>query len=79
MKEAYQHVKSMRKSVDPSMDFMMQLNSFELDAIGFSSMIPSDDLTPDQMQLLRSRVLTPDVIGLKYGYVRIAMPLDCIS
>jgi hypothetical protein len=49
------------------MDFMMQLNSFELDAIGFSSMIPSDDLTPDQMQLLRSRVLTPDVIGLKYG------------
>lgn len=61
----------MRKSVDPSMDFMVQLNSFEFDAIGFSSMIPNSDLTPEQMQLLRTRVLTPEVVGLKYGYVRI--------
>ncbi len=60
----------MRKSVDPSMDFMVQLNSFEMDAIGFSSMIPSDDLTPEQQHLLRTRVLTPDVVGLKYGYVQ---------
>ena len=59
----------MRQSIDPSMDFMVQLNGFELDAIDFSSMIPNDNLTLEQQYLSRTRVLTPDVVGLKYGYV----------
>ena len=49
------------------------VTSFEMDAIGFSSMIPSDELTPEQEHLLRSRLLTPDIVGLKYGYVQLKL------